>query len=252
LKGADIYEISFTATVPAGETVYFMWFLGMYPDQAGAVTAAGIFDDVSPASALVADLTPTQLSRIANWDFSAQATVFFLHGIGGTANPPTLTLDELSPTATTAKFRDSGPVNFSGGNAWREIGAWNAGSVGGTVTALSDLHVWLGLKNSDDQGTRFDLRAEIYRNEELVAAGLTRCIQGITRNANQAKEVAVALELPASTDFDETEDELKLTVLTRIGTNPDDTKCSGHNNAVGLRLYFDAITRAAQFGVVAP
>jgi hypothetical protein len=41
-------------------------------------------------------------------------------------------------------------------------------------------------------------------------------------------------------------------VLTRIGTNPDGSKCSGpggsHNNAVGLRLYYDSPTRPSRFG----
>src|SRR5262245_39737947 len=44
---------------------------------------------------------------------------------------------------------------------------------------------------------------------------------------------------------------LSLKVLTRIGTNPDGTKCAGpggsHNNAVGLRLYYDAVSRPSQF-----
>ncbi len=31
------------------------------------------------------------------------------------------------------------------------------------LTALSPAHVWLGLKNSDDVGTNFDLKAEIFR-----------------------------------------------------------------------------------------
>ena len=36
--------------------------------------------------------------------------------------------------------------------------------------------------------------------------------------------------------------------LNEIGTNPDNTKCTpGHNNAVGLRLYYDATTRASRF-----
>jgi hypothetical protein len=177
---------------------------------------------------------------------------FFLHGSGGTANPPTLTLDESSPTSTTAKFKDSGPVRFGGGNAWQEIGRWSAGPVEGSLGALSDLQVWLGLKNSDDQGTRFDLRAEIYRNDELVVAGQTRCIEGITRNANKAKAAAVVFNPFAPADFNGAMDELTLTVLTRIGTNADGTKCGGHSNAVGLRLYFDAVNRASQFGAMAP
>jgi hypothetical protein len=45
---------------------------------------------------------------------------------------------------------------------------------------------------------------------------------------------------------------LSLKVLTRIGTNADGTKCSGpggsHNNAIGLRLYYDALSRSSRFG----
>ena len=40
----------------------------------------------------------------------------FLHGTGANNNPPTLFLDNTSPAATTAKYRDSVGLNFSGGN----------------------------------------------------------------------------------------------------------------------------------------
>lgn len=177
------------------------------------------------------------------------ATDFFLHGTGPENNPPTLFLDTTAPTASTAKFRDSASVNFSGGNPWKEIGTWPAASAltSGDLTALSDLHVWLGLKNSDDQGTQFDLQAEVYKNGVLITSGLTRCITDIVRNAANAKEVTVAFGSFASVPFNGTTDTLSLKILTRIGTNPDNTKCPGHNNAVGLRLYFDSTTRQARF-----
>jgi hypothetical protein len=35
-------------------------------------------------------------------------------------------------------------------------------------------------------------------------------------------------------------------VRTRIGTNATGGLCGGHSNAVGLRLYFDAVSRLAQ------
>jgi YD repeat-containing protein len=176
-------------------------------------------------------------------------TDFFLHGTGPDNNPPTLLLNTTAPTATNAKFRDSAAVNFSGGNPWKDIGTWlaTASLTTGTLTALSDLHVWLGLKNSDDQGTQFDLRAEVLKNGAVLATGLTRCITGLVRNANQAKEVTVAFGSVPSTPFNGTSDTLSVKISTRIGTNPDDTKCPGHNNAVGLRLYFDATTRQARF-----
>jgi hypothetical protein len=126
----------------------------------------------------------------------------------------------------------------------------------GTLSALRDLQTWVGLKNSDDIGTQFDLRAEVFKNGTLVASGVARCLTGITRNPALAKEVAVAFEPFSAVELDGATDTLSLTLLTRIGTNPDDTKCIGpggsHNNARGLRLYFDAATRASQFGAVAP
>ncbi|MGH7261668.1 MAG: hypothetical protein ACREI9_13490, partial [Nitrospiraceae bacterium] len=178
------------------------------------------------------------------------ATDFFLHGTGPDNNPPTLLLNTTAPTASTAKFRDSASVNFSGGNPWQAVGTWSAAPslTSGPLSALSDLHTWLGLKNSDDQGTNFDLLAELYQNNTLITSGLTRCITGITRNANQALEVTNAFGSFSSITFNGTSDQLVLKVWTRIGTNPDNSKCAGHNNAVGLRLYFDATTRQARFG----
>lgn len=138
----------------------------------------------------------------------------------------------------------------------------NAGSAGkckeamDEVTSLSPAMLWIGLKNSDDQGTQFDLRTEVYISDTLVAEGETRCITGVTRNPSKAKEVSVEFG-PISDGVFASGDGLALRVLTRIGTNPDDTKCSGpggsHNNAVGLRLYYDAVSRPSRFGAeIAP
>jgi hypothetical protein len=110
---------------------------------------------------------------------------------------------------------------------------------------------WLGLKNSDDLLTRFDVRAELYNGSTLVAVGETRCITDITRNPSLAKEVTVPFGpmTPAS-------GALSMKVLTRIGTNPDNTKCNvpggGHNNAVGLRLYYDGVSRPSRLGQEPP
>ena len=177
---------------------------------------------------------------------------FYLHGAGPDNNPPVLFLNDSAPIAATAKFRDSASLKFAGGNPWKEIGTWPAVSklTTGNLTALSDLRVWLGLKNSDDQGTRFDLRVEVYKNNGLVAVavGHAFCIQGVTRNPNLAKEVTLKFDPFSPVPFNGTTDVLSLRVLARIGTNPTGGFCGGHSNAVGLRLYFDAISRAAQFG----
>src|SRR5437879_6137411 len=128
----------------------------------------------------------------------------------------------------------------------KRFGNWTNTPGSGTLTSLSDFQVWLGLKNSDDIGTKFDLRADIYKNNQLVVSGQTLCISGITRNPDQSKDTMVSFGTFAPVSFGST-DLLSLKVLTRIGTNPDNTQCGGHFNAVGLRAYFDSVNRPAKF-----
>jgi hypothetical protein len=117
------------------------------------------------------------------------------------------------------------------------------------------LTLWIGLKNSDDQGTQFDLKAELYKNNVPISAGKTLCITGVTRNPSLAKETSVEFG-PVFTRDLAPGDILSLKVFTRIGTTPDGLKCSGpggsHNNAVGLRAYYDAPTRPSRFSADIP
>ncbi len=112
------------------------------------------------------------------------------------------------------------------------------------LTVLSPLHTWIGLK-SDDQGTKFDVRAELLVNGAPVASGLTRCITGVTRNPSAAKEAIVTFGGFEPVTLEDT-DVLTVRVSTRIGTNADDTFCGGHSSAAGLRAYYDAATRQSR------
>ena len=47
-------------------------------------------------------------------------------------------------------------------------------------------NLWVGLKNSDDQGTVFDLKADLYVNETLAGTGITRAVTGLTRDPSLA------------------------------------------------------------------
>ncbi len=113
--------------------------------------------------------------------------------------------------------------------------------------------VWVGLKNSDDQGTQFDVKVELFRNAETtpVASGLTRCVTGVTRNPAVAKLVSTRWSAYDDSGL-QPGDVLSVVVSARIGTKPDGTKCSGpggsHSSAVGLRLYYDAVGNASGFG----
>ena len=95
-----------------------------------------------------------------------------------------------APVAATAAFKDSPALNRT---TLREIGTWSAAPAATAVrlAALADLRVWLGLKNSDDQGTYFDVRAELLKNGMVIASGEVKAIQGVTRNPDKAKEVVV-------------------------------------------------------------
>ena len=55
-----------------------------------------------------------------------------------------------------------------------------AGAQGVALTALGAANVWIGLKNSDDVGTRFDVRAEVLKNGGTwwVRARSTTCPEG--------------------------------------------------------------------------
>jgi hypothetical protein len=152
------------------------------------------------------------------------------------------------PSVADPRYRDSASLSFSGGNAWKEVGSWTASALpSGMSSSLGGVRAWLGLKNSDDQGTRFDVRVEVYLNGTMLVSGETRCIVGVTRNADNAKLVDVALSSFAPVSFNAT-DVFSLKVLSRIGTTPAGAFCGGHNSAAGLRLYFDATTRPAALG----
>ena len=168
----------------------------------------------------------------------------YLHASG-----TTMSLDGSAPTATSAAQKDSAGVRFSGGNAWAEVGTWAAlpTFAVGTLTGIGAAQLWVGLKNSDDIGTSFDVRAEIYKNATLVASGETLCVQGITRNPSLAKPITISFPAFPAVSFASNADVLSMRVVTRIGTNGAGASCGGHASAVGLRSYFDAVSRPAGF-----
>src|SRR5262249_58907187 len=94
-----------------------------------------------------------------------------LDGTGPLTASSSLLLSETALGATT-RSEDSTAVGFAGGNPWQIVGTWAMVSpmAPGRLEALNDLHVWLGLKISDDQRTRFDVRAELVRNRSAGAA----------------------------------------------------------------------------------
>ena len=152
-----------------------------------------------------------------------------------------LALVNTLPTGATTKFVDSPALGRSGGNPYTLIGEWEGFSEGGChVDSVSPLHAWLGLRNSDDQGTNFDLKAEVRVSNQLVATAEKTCIQDLTRNPAHAQ--GVLLSFPAPLPFVD-EGDVTLTLYARIGT------CGGHKAATGLRLYYGSEERDSLFDI---
>jgi uncharacterized repeat protein (TIGR01451 family) len=212
------------------------------PTRVGSITnsaqvASGAFD-------------PNPNNNVASVTTEVQGPVVFLRARGSGSNR-VLYLDRIQGTSETTKYADSPALRVSLQNPWAEIGTWSAAPAlfSGTIDEVGNLHVFLGLKNSDDQGTQFDLRAEVWKNGvELLAAGETPCVDGIVREPARARETTVALDVFTPLIFDGTTDVLSLRALTRIGTG-----CSGsnHGSTLGLRLYYDGLSRPSRIGLPA-
>jgi hypothetical protein len=156
-----------------------------------------------------------------------------------------LILTDSPPVAGVAMYTDSSPLSRSKGNPWRPIGTWQtmAGTFEHPLAEIHDLEVWSGLRNSDDQGATFDLRAEVRIGGAVDASGEANCVRELTRSPARAQVVTIKLGL--QTPPDSVKGDLALTISARIGTGA----CSGHASATGLRLYYGSGLRDSHLGV---
>jgi hypothetical protein len=108
------------------------------------------------------------------------------------------------------------------------------------LSELTPAMVWLGVKNSDDVGTKFDLLAEVYKNETLVGAGQLNDVPGGSSGFNNAKLNAVPLTLFATIPFDEGES-LAIKLYVRIAAS------SRHRSGTA-RLWYNDSSANSRFG----
>ena len=108
------------------------------------------------------------------------------------------------------------------------------------LTALGPAQVWLGLKNSDDVGTRFDLRAEVLRNGMVIGSGQLDSVPGGSSGFNNAvlRTINPALFTPINVCPGDT---LSLKLSVRIAAN-----VAGHRSGTA-RLWFNDSAANSQF-----
>ena len=100
------------------------------------------------------------------------------------------------------------------------------------VTALSPANVWVGLKNSDDVGIRFDLKAEVYKGATLIGSGSLSSVVAGSSGFNNAKLNSIPLTVSAFADIT-AGDTLSIKVFER-------NACAGSGKNSGTaRLWFD-------------
>ena len=98
-------------------------------------------------------------------------------------------------------------------------------------TALSPAKVWIGLKNSDDVGTKFDLLAEVLKNGSVVGSGQINDVPGGSSGFNNAvlRTITLALGAPVNIGAGDT---LSFRLSVRIAAT------SGHTSGTA-RLWYN-------------
>ncbi len=110
------------------------------------------------------------------------------------------------------------------------------------MTALGPAKLWLGLKNSDDVGTKFDLLAEVFKNGALVGSGQLNGVPGAGSGFNNAvaRVIDLALSSPVSCSPG---DSLSIALSLRIGIG-----VAGHRSGTA-RLWFNDAVADSRFDV---
>ena len=114
------------------------------------------------------------------------------------------------------------------------------------VTELQPARVWLGLKNSDDVGIKFDLRAEAYKVSggvpTLIGVGELASVPGGSSGFNNAKLQQIPLSI-VGTPSVASGDVLSIKVLVRNAASG-----SGKNSGTA-RLWFNDSQADSRFGI---
>lgn len=157
------------------------------------------------------------ISLISTSPFSTYTPTFTPTSTSTPTNIPTPTVTETStatPTSTTT------PVQ---------------------LTALNPAKIWVGLKNSDDVGIRFDFLAEAYKDGILIGSGQLNSAPGGSSGFNNAKLNTIPLNLFAPVSWS-SGSSLSIKLYVR-------NTCSGNTHNSGTaRLWYNDNMANSQFG----
>ena len=103
----------------------------------------------------------------------------------------------------------------------------------GTFSTIGPANAWIGLKNSDDVGTKFDLLVEVLKNGVVVTSGQLNSVPGGSSGFNNAVLRQVVSMLSSPNNFAQG-DTLAVRLSARIAVN-----VAGHSSGTARLWYGD-------------
>jgi hypothetical protein len=206
----------------------------------------GVFDDAPPVvSNLAFSANPkglvqnSTLSADATDENGVQRVEYYLNTDPGQGNGTEMTL--TSGDTYTAELGTSIPVGTYQVyvRALDTQGNWSTPIseqlvVSNQLISVSPANVWVGLKNSDSVGVKFDFLAEAYIGENLITSGQLDSAPGGSSGFNNAKLNTVAFDAFSPVNIPQNA-ELKVKLYVRnacVG--------SGHNSGIARLWYNDS------------
>jgi hypothetical protein len=249
--GSDIYAAKLDA---AGSALIYSTYLGGSSFDAGNGITVDVLGNAYLAcasfSADAAVVNPVQISNGGGEDAYivtlnvAGTAILFSSYLGGSGNDFAydIAVDNAGGIYVAG---DVGSTDFPTAGAVQPA---NAGGNDGFVakfddnqlTELGPAKVWIGLKNSDDVGTKFDLLAEALKNGSLVGSGTLNGVPGGSSGFNNAvlRTLNLALASPVSVGPADTLS-IRLSVRIAVGV-------PGHRSGTA-RLWFNDTAANSRF-----
>jgi hypothetical protein len=201
------------------------------------------------ANPVVAGNTTVLTVAAADAGSTVEGGEYFIGADPGVGNGTVMTFTPGSLSATLGAGLAPGTY-VVGVRARDRAGNWSAVQSGQLVvqsgapqlTDLGPVKVWVGLKNSDDVGTKFDLLAEVYRDNTLVTSGHLDNVAGGSSGFNNAILQTIALDPFSAVEFP-AGSQLKFKLYVR-------NACLGptHNSGTARLWYADASANS-RFGL---
>jgi hypothetical protein len=256
-SGSGIAQTGGTASVENN-----WWGCDGFPSAAGCETGSGTFD-ADPRLDLRLTASPSTISTGGTTTLTADVTK---NSDGTTISPTPSVLVGLNLTFASGPLGSiNAPLTVAIPGSGIVTKTFTAGATPGTamptvtldngtettsitiemaanqLTAVGPANVWIGLKNSDDVGTKFDLLAEVFKNGALVGSGQLDNVPGGSSGFNNAVQRTITMALSGGPVAFSSGDTLSFKLSVRIAVG-----VSGHRSGTA-RLWFNDSAANSRF-----